>query len=100
MTLRDKALASCSQEGRPMADLEHFRAETRKWLLENSPVGVRGLTLALGEGNGGGGLSKAEAKILREEMAALKLPEPLSGFGLTMIGPVLLQYGTEEQKRE
>jgi acyl-CoA dehydrogenase len=33
-------------------------------------------------------------------MAALRLPEPLSGFGLTMIGPTLLQYGTEEQKLE
>src|SRR5713226_6930921 len=49
---------------------------------------------------GGGGLSKEEAKILRQEMTALRLPEPLSGFGLTMIGPTLLQYGTEEQKRE
>ncbi|HKA56426.1 MAG TPA: acyl-CoA dehydrogenase family protein [Candidatus Binatia bacterium] len=49
---------------------------------------------------GGGGLSKAEAKVLREEMAALKLPAPLVGFGLTMIGPTLLEYGTEEQKRE
>ena len=49
---------------------------------------------------GGGGLSKAEAKILREEMAALRVPEPLSGFGLTMIGPTLLQFGTEEQKLE
>lgn len=49
---------------------------------------------------GGGGLSQAEAKVLREEMAALKLPLPLVGFGLTMIGPTLLQYGTEEQKRE
>ena len=28
---------------------------------------------------GGGGLSKAEAKVLREEMAALKLPVPLIG---------------------
>jgi alkylation response protein AidB-like acyl-CoA dehydrogenase len=117
-----------------MADLEQFRAETRTWLLNNAPVGVRGLVLAIGEGNWGGrratypnpdmkrwlevmrergwtapewptqycggGLSKAEAKILREEMAALRLPEPLSGFGLTMIGPVLLQYGTEEQKLE
>jgi alkylation response protein AidB-like acyl-CoA dehydrogenase len=117
-----------------MADLEQFRADTRKWLLHNAPTGVRGLVLALGEGNwggrkatypnpdmkrwldvmaergwtapewptqyGGGGLSKAEAKVLREEMAALKVPEPLSGFGLTMIGPVLLQYGTEEQKHE
>lgn len=117
-----------------MADLEQFRADTHKWLLENSPTGVRGLSLALGEGNwggrratypnpdmkrwlevmaergwtapewptqyGGGGLSKAEAKILREEMAKLRLPEPLSGFGLTMIGPTLLQFGTEEQKLE
>lgn len=49
---------------------------------------------------GGGGLSKAEAKVLREELAALKLPAPLVGFGLTMIGPTLLEYGTEEQKHE
>lgn len=117
-----------------MASLEKFRTDARKWLSDNAPSSVKGLTLALGEGNwggrkatypnpdmkrwldvmaergwtapewptqyGGGGLSKAEAKILREELAALKLPEPLSGFGLTMIGPTLLEYGTEEQKRE
>ncbi|MGH8009361.1 MAG: acyl-CoA dehydrogenase family protein, partial [Candidatus Binatia bacterium] len=49
---------------------------------------------------GGGGLSKAEAKVLQEEMAALKLPLPLAGAGVAMIGPTLLQFGTEEQKRE
>jgi len=49
---------------------------------------------------GGGGLSNAEAKVLAQEMARLKLPAPLIGFGLTMIGPTLLRYGTEEQKRE
>lgn len=49
---------------------------------------------------GGGALSKAEARVLRDEMAALKLPLPLVGFGLTMIGPTLFQHGTEEQKRE
>ncbi|MGH7964703.1 MAG: acyl-CoA dehydrogenase family protein [Candidatus Binatia bacterium] len=49
---------------------------------------------------GGGGLSKAETKVLREEMTALKLPPPLVGFGLSMIGPTLLEYGTEEQKHE
>jgi acyl-CoA dehydrogenase len=49
---------------------------------------------------GGGGLNKAEAKILSEEMLRLKLPAPLVGFGLTMIGPTLLQFGTEEQKLE
>jgi alkylation response protein AidB-like acyl-CoA dehydrogenase len=49
---------------------------------------------------GGGGLSKDEAKILREEMAKLRLRPPLIGFGLEMIGPLLLETGNEEQKRE
>src|SRR5215468_10116546 len=49
---------------------------------------------------GGGGLSPAQAKVLAEEMAALSLPPPLMGFGLEMIGPTLLQFGTLEQKRE
>lgn len=48
---------------------------------------------------GGGGLSKAENKILTEELDQLELPRPLAGFGITMIGPTLLQYGTEEQKQ-
>jgi alkylation response protein AidB-like acyl-CoA dehydrogenase len=49
---------------------------------------------------GGGGLSPQEAKILLEELRRLRLPAPLIGFGLTMIGPTLLQFGTEEQKKE
>jgi len=49
---------------------------------------------------GGGGLSKKEAKVLQEEMRSLKLRPPLAGFGLTMIGPLLLVEGNEEQKRE
>jgi len=49
---------------------------------------------------GGGGLSLAEAKVLTREMALQKIPTPLFGFGLTMIGPTLLQYGSEEQRRE
>ena len=49
---------------------------------------------------GGGGLSPAEAKVLSQELAALRLPAPLIGFGLTMIGPTLLQFGNEEQKRD
>ncbi len=47
---------------------------------------------------GGGGLSKAEAKVLREELERAQLPAPLIGFGLTMIGPTLLQFGSEEQR--
>jgi alkylation response protein AidB-like acyl-CoA dehydrogenase len=49
---------------------------------------------------GGGGLSKDEAKVLAEEMTKQKLRPPLIGFGLEMIGPLLLQVGSEEQKRE
>src|ERR1044071_6972534 len=49
---------------------------------------------------GGGGLSPAEAKILRDEMRSLKLRPAVAGFGLTMIGPLLLHEGSEEQKRE
>ncbi|MBW1882587.1 MAG: acyl-CoA dehydrogenase family protein [Deltaproteobacteria bacterium] len=47
---------------------------------------------------GGGGLDKAEAKILAQEMKSLQLPPPLIGMGLTMIGPTLLRFGSEEQK--
>ena len=49
---------------------------------------------------GGGGLSKDEAKVVAQEMAKLKLRPPLMGFGLEMIGPLILQVGNEEQKRE
>ena len=47
---------------------------------------------------GGGGLSPAETKILREEMAAIQARNPLNSFGISMLGPALLKYGTEEQK--
>jgi len=38
--------------------------------------------------------------VLEAEIARLDLPPPLVGFGLTMIGPTLLQFGSEELKRE
>jgi alkylation response protein AidB-like acyl-CoA dehydrogenase len=49
---------------------------------------------------GGGGLSGAEARVLSEEMASLSLRAPLVGFGLMMIGPLLLQEGSDAQRRE
>ncbi len=48
---------------------------------------------------GGGGLSREQAKVLSEEMASLQLRPPLTGFGLTMIGPLLLHEGNAEQKQ-
>jgi alkylation response protein AidB-like acyl-CoA dehydrogenase len=69
-----------------------------RWL---AVMGERGWTAPTWpKAYGGGGLSKAEAKALQEEMAKLHLRPALVGFGLTMIGPLLLQAGSEEQKRE
>jgi len=61
----------------------------------------RGLTAPLWPKEyGGGGLDKHQAKVLQEELKRLSLPPPLVGFGLVMIGPTLLQYGSDDQKRE
>ncbi len=49
---------------------------------------------------GGGGLSPAEAQILKEEMQQLGARQPLFGFGISMLGPVLLTQGTAAQKAE
>lgn len=49
---------------------------------------------------GGGGLDKHEARVLAQEMASLGLRPPLIGFGLSMIGPLLLQEGSEELRSE
>jgi alkylation response protein AidB-like acyl-CoA dehydrogenase len=48
---------------------------------------------------GGGGLGKEEALVLDQELVRLRMPPPVVGFGLTMIGPTLLHYGTDEQRR-
>ncbi len=49
---------------------------------------------------GGGGLSRSEDEILKSELRRLRLPPPLIGFGLVMIGPTLLEFGSEAQKAE
>src|SRR5436190_19503455 len=48
---------------------------------------------------GGGGLSPAETKVLKEEMRALGCRPPLTSFGISMLGPALLKYGNEAQKK-
>jgi acyl-CoA dehydrogenase len=47
---------------------------------------------------GGGGLSGAEAAILRDEMARIEAHPPLTSLGIWMLGPALLRFGSEEQK--
>jgi alkylation response protein AidB-like acyl-CoA dehydrogenase len=49
---------------------------------------------------GGGGLSVAEARVLGEEMAKVGARNPIGGMGVMMFGPTLIEYGTEELKRQ
>lgn len=49
---------------------------------------------------GGGGLSKDEAIVLQQEMQRINARPALTSFGISMLGPVLLEYGTHEQKLE
>ncbi|MDP3738658.1 MAG: acyl-CoA dehydrogenase family protein [Hyphomonadaceae bacterium] len=49
---------------------------------------------------GGGGLSKAEAIVLDQELKAINARAPLASFGLWMLGPVLLEYANEDQKKK
>ena len=108
--------------------LETFRAETRVWLEENCPPGAKGpgpisngsskiriedadtrlwLERMVEKGwtvpswpkqYGGGGLSIPEYMVLVEEMRRIDARPALSSFGTSMIGPTLLEYGTEDQK--
>jgi len=48
---------------------------------------------------GGGGLSREEAKILKQEMARITARRPLESFGIDMLGPALLKFASEEQKQ-
>jgi len=47
---------------------------------------------------GGGGLSTQENKILLEEMTRLGCRRPIFSFGISMLGPAILKFATEEQK--
>lgn len=49
---------------------------------------------------GGGGLSPKEARVLETEMARLGCRQPQYNLGVWMLGPVLLEVGTHEQKLE
>lgn len=112
-----------------MASLDDFRAETRAWLAENCPAGARGpgpisngsskITIEDADTRlwlermvekgwtvpnwpteyGGGGLSKEEYVVLLEELGRIRARPALSSFGTSMIGPTLLEMGTEEQKQ-
>jgi len=49
---------------------------------------------------GGAGCDAAQARILTEELARIKARPPLESFGISMLGPPLLKFGSEELKRQ
>jgi len=49
---------------------------------------------------GGGGLSADENRVLQSELKRIEARAPLFSFGIWMLGPVLLEYASEEQKKE
>jgi alkylation response protein AidB-like acyl-CoA dehydrogenase len=98
-----------------------FREEVRSWLEANCPESIRGAGFPRGEEQavwrqrmgdrgfavpqwpkeyGGGGLTAAEIGVLREEMARIGAPPSVGGFGVSMLGPVLLEFANHAQKLE
>jgi alkylation response protein AidB-like acyl-CoA dehydrogenase len=106
-------------------EAEAFRVEIRAWLVEHLPSGwfepgfsmdveakvsfQKEWTTTLFEGGwicatwpteyGGKGLSTMEAVVLNEEFAKAGAPLRADFFGDTLVGPTILQWGTEEQKK-
>ena len=123
-------MATAADTGTRADPLEAFRAEARAWLAANFPPGLKGRDnamsavegpvelspdeaawkQAMGEKGwgvptwpadyGGGGLSRAEARVLQQEMDRIGAWNPIGGMGVMMFGPTLLEYGSEAQKRE
>jgi alkylation response protein AidB-like acyl-CoA dehydrogenase len=62
-------------------------------------MGERGFTAPMWPKEyGGGGLSREENAILTQEMRRINARQPLVSFGISMLGPVLLEFGSEAQK--
>ena len=49
---------------------------------------------------GGADLTEAQGKVIGEELLAIGGFNPIRSYGTMMLGPTLLEYGTEEQKAE
>jgi len=73
-------------------------ADAKLWLER---MGAKGWTAPTWPRDyGGGGLSKAEDAVLQSELKRLSARPALYSFGVWMLGPVLLEYANEEQKKE
>jgi alkylation response protein AidB-like acyl-CoA dehydrogenase len=110
------------------SELDAFRAEARAWIDANFPKSLKGKdALSFMEGFGskdadflkwkdamgkkgwgiatwprpwGAALSKAQARVLNQELARAGAFNPIGGMGVGMFGPTLLEYGNEAQKNQ
>ncbi len=72
--------------------------DAKLWL---DRMGARGFTTPTWPKEyGGGGLSGEEDQVLQEELRRIHARPALVSFGIWMLGPVLLEYASEEQKHE
>ena len=70
--------------------------EAKLWL---DRCAARGFTVPMWpKAYGGAGLDLPSYMVLLEEMGRIGARPPLVGMGVSMIGPTLLEFGTEEQK--
>lgn len=76
-----------------------FQSDDQKLWLER--MSARGWTVPTWPKEyGGGGLNQDQAKVLREEMARITARPPLQGMGTAMIGPAILEFGSEALKQQ
>jgi acyl-CoA dehydrogenase len=76
-----------------------FQSDAQKVWLER--MAAKGWTVPTWPTEyGGADLSRAEEKVLLDEMRKINARSPLTSFGIWMLGPALLKFGSEEQKLE
>lgn len=98
--VRDWVLANMPKEevgGRNYAGIEGNRQAQGKWFKKLSEKGW--LAFRWPKEYGGAGFTPIEQMLFEEELTQLGAPLP-GGFGLTMVGPLLYQFGTDEQKKK
>jgi alkylation response protein AidB-like acyl-CoA dehydrogenase len=82
---------------KPPAEKHPSTEDLRAWQVRLHQAGFLGA--AWPKEHGGAGLSPMEQAILNEEMARANAPGPLGSMGISWVGPAILRFGTEEQKR-
>ena len=77
---------------------QYINKDTKLWL---DRCAERGFTVpSWPKECGGAGLNKDQVMVLQAEMRHVNARPPLVGMGISMIGPALLEYGTDVQKEQ